>query len=143
MCKIKRMFFISSFYYLFTFINLHLSQIIPTIRWKDYKHNKLIIITTYSQLNTNTKNNHYYYKITWGIVLLDECHKIHNLSTQIFNHIIKLKAEYRIALSGINLSLFLSLSLCLLIITFSFSTSLFHSKFNSVLSRSLTLVKQM
>jgi superfamily II DNA or RNA helicase len=61
-----------------------------------------VVVTTYSQLQTNTNNSKQYLKYKWGLLFLDECHKIHNQGTQYYKAVSSLIAKYRLGLSGMN-----------------------------------------
>jgi SNF2 family DNA or RNA helicase len=61
-----------------------------------------VVVTTYSQLQTNTNNSKLYLKHKWGLLVLDECHKIRNQGTQYYKAANSLVAKYRLGLSGMN-----------------------------------------
>jgi SNF2 family DNA or RNA helicase len=61
-----------------------------------------VVITTYSQLQTNTNNSKLYLKHKWGLLVLDECHKIQNQDPQYYKAANSLVAKYRLSLSGMN-----------------------------------------
>jgi superfamily II DNA or RNA helicase len=61
-----------------------------------------VVVTTYSQLQTNTNNSKLYLKHKWGLLVLDECHKIQNQGTQYYKAANSLVAKYRLGLSGMN-----------------------------------------
>jgi SNF2 family DNA or RNA helicase len=61
-----------------------------------------VVVTTYSQLQTNTNNSKLYLKHKWGLLVLDECHKIWNQGIQYYKAANSLVAKYRLGLSGMN-----------------------------------------
>jgi len=48
----------------------------------------------------NTKNMNIYFEKRWGIIVLDECHKIRNPKTRIYEQVTSLQANCRIGLTG-------------------------------------------
>ena len=62
--------------------------------------NCVIVLTTYSQLMSNTHNSGIYKKKTWLGVVLDEGHKIKNNQTQTNRNMHLLRSMWRLVLTG-------------------------------------------
>jgi SNF2 family DNA or RNA helicase len=60
----------------------------------------LLVLTTYTQLAETTNNSELYFEQDWGIIVLDESHKIRNARTATFGQVTKLRGDGRICLSG-------------------------------------------
>jgi len=60
----------------------------------------VVVVSTYSQLMSNTKNSIIYQQIDWAGVVLDEGHKIKNKRSQTNSNVHQLKSNWRLMLTG-------------------------------------------
>ena len=98
------------------FTNFDLIYFLQAIKDVDWKVEHLVILTTYSQLNDNTRNHEIYDNVDWLMIWLDEAHKIKNKKTAAWSNVDRLISFLRFCITGI---IQLSLSFNILLAIFA------------------------